>query len=135
MKRVFRNKENEIAHLMEQVSADSNTVVAESKENGITDDRLRMMFTCCHPLIPQEMQVALALKTLCGFSPAEIARAFLTSEAAIAKRLTRAKQRIRKARITFEIPAGEQLTDAWTACCNRSTCFSTKVTKLQVGST
>ena len=57
-----------------------------------------MMFTCCHSLIPQEMQVALALKTLCGFSPAEIARAFLTSEAAIAKRLTRAKQRIRDAR-------------------------------------
>ena len=108
--KVFRNKENEIAHLMEQVSADSNTVVAESGENGITDDRLRMMFTCCHPLIPQEMQVALALKTLCGFSPAEIARAFLTSEAAIAKRLTRAKQRIREARIGFEIPAGEELT-------------------------
>ena len=108
--KVFRNKENEIAHLMEQVSADSNTVVAESGENGITDDRLRMMFTCCHPLIPQQMQVALALKTLCGFSPAEIARAFLTSEAAIAKRLTRAKQRIREARIAFEIPAGEELT-------------------------
>jgi RNA polymerase sigma-70 factor (ECF subfamily) len=69
-----------------------------------------MMFTCCHPLIAQEMEVALALKTLCGFSPAEIARAFLTSEAAIAKRLTRAKQRIREARIAFEIPVGEELT-------------------------
>ena len=79
-------------------------------ENAIKDDRLRMMFTCCHPLIPQEMQVALALKTLCGFSPGEIARAFLSSEAAIAKRLTRAKQRIREARIAFEIPVGEELT-------------------------
>ena len=108
--KVFRIKENEIAHLMEQVSVDSNPVVAESGENGITDDRLRMMFTCCHPLIPQDMQVALALRTLCGFSPAEIARAFLTSEAAIAKRLTRAKQRIREARIAFEIPVGEELT-------------------------
>lgn len=68
-----------------------------------------MMFVCCHPLVAQEAQVALALKTLCGFSAAEIARAFLTSEAAIAKRLTRAKQKIREARVPFEIPAGEEL--------------------------
>jgi RNA polymerase sigma-70 factor (ECF subfamily) len=68
------------------------------------------MFVCCHPRVPQEAQVALALKTLCGFSAAEIARAFLTSEAAIAKRLTRAKQKIREARVPFEIPAGEELT-------------------------
>jgi predicted RNA polymerase sigma factor len=67
--KVFRIKENEITHLMEQISADSIGVVAEPGENGIADDRLRMMFTCCHPLIAQEMQVALALKTLCGFSP------------------------------------------------------------------
>jgi RNA polymerase sigma-70 factor (ECF subfamily) len=68
-----------------------------------------MMFVCCHPVLPQEAHVALALKTLCGFSPGEIARAFLTSEAAIAKRLTRAKQKIRDARVPFEIPAGEEL--------------------------
>src|SRR5439155_14000655 len=64
---------------------------------------------CCHPLLPPEAQVALALKTLCGFSIPEISRAFLTSEAAIAKRLTRAKQRIRAARIPFEIPGGAEL--------------------------
>jgi RNA polymerase sigma-70 factor (ECF subfamily) len=68
-----------------------------------------MMFVCCHPLVSREDQVALALKTLCGFSPAEIAKAFLTTEAAIAKRLTRAKQRIREAQIRFEIPEGEEL--------------------------
>src|SRR5204862_6496728 len=73
------------------------------------DDRLRMMFVCCHPSITPEDQVALTLKTLCGFSPLEIARAFLTTEAAIAKRLTRARQKIRQARIPFEIPAGEDL--------------------------
>jgi RNA polymerase sigma-70 factor (ECF subfamily) len=67
------------------------------------------MFACCHPDIPQESQTALALKTLCGFSPAEIAKAFLTTEAAIAKRLTRAKQRIKELAIRFEIPAGENL--------------------------
>src|SRR5437762_3786699 len=68
-----------------------------------------MVFVCCHPLVPAEAQVALALKTLCGFSVAEISRAFLTTNAAIAKRLTRAKQRIREAKIPFEIPAGEEL--------------------------
>ena len=67
-----------------------------------------MMFACCHPLVPQEAQVALALKTLCGFSAGEISRAFLTTEVAIAKRLTRAGQKIRQARIPFEIPTGEE---------------------------
>jgi RNA polymerase sigma factor (sigma-70 family) len=108
--KIFRNKENQIAQLMDQIAADADAGESEPGEQGIADDRLRMMFTCCHPLIPQEMQVALALKTLCGFSPGEIARAFLTSDAAIAKRLTRAKQRIRDARIAFEIPTGEELT-------------------------
>ena len=108
--KIFRNKENEISHLMEQISADTEIADSEARPDGIGDDRLRMMFACCHPRIPPEMQVALALKSLCGFSPAEIGRAFLTSEAAIAKRLTRAKQKIRDARIQFEIPAGEELT-------------------------
>jgi RNA polymerase sigma-70 factor (ECF subfamily) len=107
--KVFRNKEAEIIHLMEQITADSGAVTG-SVENEIADDRLRMMFVCCHPMVPQEAHVALGLRTLCGFSPGEIARAFLTSEAAIAKRLTRAKQKIRDARIPFEIPAGEELT-------------------------
>jgi RNA polymerase sigma factor (sigma-70 family) len=62
----------------------------------LTDDTLRLMFVCFHPELAAESQTALALRTLCGFSPAEIAAAFLTSEAAIAKRLVRARQRIRK---------------------------------------
>jgi RNA polymerase sigma-70 factor (ECF subfamily) len=68
-----------------------------------------MMFVSCHPLIPQEAQVALALTTLCGFSSAEIARAFLSGEAAIEKRLVRARQKIREAKIAFEIPAANEL--------------------------
>jgi predicted RNA polymerase sigma factor len=68
-----------------------------------------MMFVCCHPVVPAEAQVALALNTLCGFSVTEISRAFLTTDAAIAKRLTRAKQKIREARVPFEIPAGDEL--------------------------
>ena len=105
--KVFREKEAEIIHLMERSDAAPDSAVFHEQE--IADDRLRMMFVCCHPQIPPEAQVALALKTLCGFSVTEISRAFLTTDAAIAKRLTRAKQRIREARIPFEIPAGEEL--------------------------
>ena len=107
--RVFRTKESEISRFLAQDSVDPSIQESPFVENEIKDDRLRMMFVCCHPLVPQEAQVALALKTLCGFSVTEIARAFLTSEAALIKRLTRAKQRIRKARIPFEIPVGNDL--------------------------
>ena len=105
--KTFRAKEAEIARLIERDASAPET--ANFSENEIADDRLRMMFVCCHPVIPAEAQVALALKTLCGFSVMEIGRAFLTSEAAIAKRLTRAKQKIQEARIPFEIPVGAEL--------------------------
>ena len=103
----FRAKEAEIAQLMEHDGSAGET--ATFSEHEIADDRLRMMFVCCHPVIPPEAQVALALKTLCGFSVAEISHAFLTTEAAIAKRLTRAKQKIEEARVPFEIPTGDEL--------------------------
>ena len=105
--KTFRAKEGEIARLMERDGSAPEAAIFS--ENEIADDRLRMMFVCCHAVIPAEAQVALALKTLCGFSVTEISRAFLTTEAAIAKRLTRAKQKIQEARIPFEIPAGEEL--------------------------
>ena len=78
-------------------------------EQEIADDRLRLMFACCHPQVPEDSQAVVALKVLCGFGIEEIGRAFLTTEAAIAKRLTRARQRIRDAKIPFEIPAGPEL--------------------------
>jgi RNA polymerase sigma factor (sigma-70 family) len=107
--RTFQDKQPQIISFMEHWPGAAAGGSSVAFENEIKDDRLRMMFVCCHPLISQEDQVALALKTLCGFSPAEIAKAFLTTEVAIAKRLTRAKQKIREARIPFEIPEGEEL--------------------------
>jgi RNA polymerase sigma factor (sigma-70 family) len=104
----FREKQTEIALSVERWSGDSVADDSPLFDTEIKDDRLRLIFACCHPLIPQEAQTALALRTLCGFSAAEIAKAFLTTEAAIAKRLTRTRQKIRQLRIPFEIPSGEE---------------------------
>lgn len=105
----FHEKQPQIIAHIEQLPGEAEGGSSPAFETEIKDDRLRMMFVCCHPLISREDQVALALKTLCGFSAPEIAKAFLTTEAAIAKRLTRAKQRIREAGIRFEIPEGDEL--------------------------
>jgi RNA polymerase sigma factor (sigma-70 family) len=75
----------------------------------VTDDDLRMLFLCCHPTLPVESQVALLLKTACGFSVAEIARAFLAKEETVAQRLVRAKQQIRREKIAFELPPASEL--------------------------
>src|SRR5260370_34862946 len=68
-----------------------------------------MLFLCCHPPLPVESQVALLLKAACGFSVAEIARAFLAKEETIAQRLGRAKQQIRREKIAFELPPANEL--------------------------
>jgi RNA polymerase sigma factor (sigma-70 family) len=94
----FREKQEKILAGMDEGEA------GEDDESGILDDQLRLMFVCCHPALPQESQTALALKTLCGLSPAEIARAFLISEAAVFKRLTRARLRIRELALPFAVP-------------------------------
>lgn len=107
--KLFHDKEPQIIAFMEQWPSESSE--SPMFENEIRDGRLRLMFACCHPLLPPEAQTALALKTLCGFGVGEIAKAFLTSEAAIAKRLTRARQRIRELHIPFEIPAGDELSN------------------------
>lgn len=78
-------------------------------DGEIQDSQLRMMFACCHPSIPEESQIAFTLKTLCGLSVAEIARAFLTSDDTIAKRIYRAKEKIRAENIRLEVPAGAEL--------------------------
>jgi RNA polymerase sigma-70 factor (ECF subfamily) len=107
--KLFHDKQPEITAFVERTPDDPLRGDSPSFDDEIKDDRLRLMFACCHPLVPQEAQTALALKTLCGFSPTEIANAFLTTEAAIAKRLTRARQKIRELQIPFAIPSGEEL--------------------------
>ena len=107
--KLFHDKQAAIITTIEQRLAQDDSEDAPRFEEEIKDGRLRLIFTCCHPQLPAEAQIALALKTLCGFSPAEIGRAFLTSEAAIAKRLTRARQRIQELALPFEIPTGSEL--------------------------
>src|SRR5436309_4698398 len=97
----FRSKEEDITAFFELRSGTQPRPESVHFDDEIRDDELRMMFACCHPGLPRESQVALTLKTLCGFGEQEIAAAFLTSAATMAKRLVRARQRIREAGIAL----------------------------------
>ncbi len=81
----------------------------------VADDLLRLVFTCCHPSLAPETQVALSLRTLCGLTTPEVARALLVSEASMAKRLTRARQKISQAHIPYRVPPDHELPDRWAA--------------------
>src|SRR6516225_203392 len=95
--------------------ADPGPVAAATGQAGrgevIPDDRLRLIFTCCHPALAVDARVALTLRLLCGLTTAEVAHAFLTGEAAMAARITRAKKKITAARIPYSIPGPGQLPD------------------------
>jgi RNA polymerase sigma-70 factor (ECF subfamily) len=99
-------KDRAAAHLQAAVVAPGE--LEGDDDGGVPDERLRLIFTCCHPALSTEAQVCLTLRTLAGLSTAEIARAFLVTEATMAKRLARAKAKIRHAGIPYRVPSASQ---------------------------
>src|SRR5688572_10044602 len=104
-----RKYSSDVAHFLQSQWTAEPALNHIFSEQQVLDDQLRMMFTCCHPSISRDSQVALTLKTLCGFSIPEIAKAFLTTDENVNKRLVRARQKIREDKIPFEVPEGKLL--------------------------
>ena len=97
------------ADLVRYLEAQSSSAERSNEEDSVEDDRLRLIFTCCHPALAPEARVALTLREVCGLTTEEIAKAFLTTPRTLAQRIVRAKAKIRDTPIRYEVPASEEL--------------------------
>ncbi|MEP7052754.1 MAG: sigma-70 family RNA polymerase sigma factor [Pseudomonadota bacterium] len=113
----IRRRRANVTRKVEELAALQPTEVDPEQVGELPDDRLRLIFTCCHPALSLEAQVALTLRTLCGFSTEEIAHAFLIPAATMAQRLVRAKAKIRAAAIPYRIPEQAQMAERLQAVC------------------
>jgi RNA polymerase sigma-70 factor (ECF subfamily) len=104
-----------LAEVAERLDAETPDVAGGDAE-GVEDDRLRLIFSCCHPALPPDAQVALTLREVCGLTTEEIARAFLTAPPTVAQRIVRAKAKIRDARIPYRCRRGPICQTGWTPC-------------------
>src|SRR4051795_1281671 len=99
----------EIADRLDAEAREAEARAFALNDQDVEDDRLRLVFTCCHPALPPDAQIAMTLREVCGLTTEEIARAFLTAPSTIAQRIVRAKTKIRVAKIPYQVPSRSEL--------------------------